>query len=1020
MTPSVPPRHRSSPGSTRGDIFLPLVGRTRELAELEAAVEGSTAPDGSDSPRTVLLTGEDGVGKSRLARELASRMQARGWTVAHGRAYPMERGVPYALFSDALLPVLKELPAETISVLSRGGQAELSVLFPALAKHARDVPRPRSGGNPEEFRTRILWNFTEFLQAFAERTPLLLILEDLHWADESSLQLLHFVARRIGDRRVFLLGTYADPASEPAPGLDQVSRSLLSLGSARPVRLSPLDQDQVKELVCRTFGTSERLVGEFSALLYGWTRGSPFFVEEILKSLVAGGKLVYRKGTWSGWDARDFDLPGSVRAAVLARVERLSADARTLLQELAVLGNRAGHSLIAAVSALDQEALLDALAELRRHRFILEVPAKTEVVYEVLQPIVRQTVYENLGMQRARLLHARVAEAVEAFRGEDALLHADELAYHLLRTDAPGLAGKARHYLVHAGREALERHADQEGVKYLEAALERIPAGEDQEREAVLLDLARGKLRLGEHRSAISILEDLLARAGEDPPRRAELHRQLALAHRLHGDLSAALRELDLAAHHAEEGGVNLVPIRMARAQCLQDLGRGTAARDELQACLPLAEAAGDARLLARVHRSLALLHVWIGPPEEARRHARRAIELAREAGDRHTEFWARWGLAIQAGMMGNTEEMREDAARAQELADEIRSPVLRLWTNELFIEVAYATGDWGTGIVLGEQSIAAARALNQRVLLPRLLVWTSLFYVGRGDLERAESLVEEAIRISGIAPADDEAGEDEGEDRDVHLVVPGYIGLAYYLVGIEEYERAIEAARKGLEIAEGTGYILWAIHRLLPILAEACLWAGRIDEAEELGRRMRTHAEAMDHKLGFAWADACDALVCWKRGDSQGGAVLMRRAAERLEEIPMIPYAARIRRQLAGRLAEIGDIEGSLAELRRVHDTFAELGARKELEKARIQFREVGHRPPPRGAGEGLAGLTAREQEIARLVAQRMSNKAIARELGISPRTVSTHLSNIFQKLDVHSRVQLADLLRAQGVLDA
>ena len=208
-------------------------------------------------------------------------------------------------------------------------------------------------------------------------------------------------------------------------------------------------------------------------------------------------------------------------------------------------------------------------------------------------------------------------------------------------------------------------------------------------------------------------------------------------------------------------------------------------------------------------------------------------------------------------------------------------------------------------------------------------------------------------------------------------------------------------------------------IHRLLPIYAEASLWAGDIDLAAELGRRLREHADAMNHPLGSAWADACEAMVQWKRGDPEGGAVLMRRAAERLEAIPMIPYAARVRRQLAGRLAEIGDEEGALSELRRVHDVFVKLGAELELEKARMQFREIGQRPPPRGAGEGIAGLTPRELEIALLVARRKSNKAIGKELGISPRTASTHLSNMFQKLDVSNRGELADLVRAEGLLE-
>src|SRR5690606_27731842 len=132
------------------------------------------------------------------------------------------------------------------------------------------------------------------------------------------------------------------------------------------------------------------------------------------------------------------------------------------------------------------------------------------------------------------------------------------------------------------------------------------------------------------------------------------------------------------------------------------------------------------------------------------------------------------------------------------------------------------------------------------------------------------------------------------------------------------------------------------AVHRLLPVLSEACLCAGEIARAEDVGGRLRRHAERLDHKLGLAWADACDALVCWKQGDPAGAVTLMRRSAESLEEIPMIPYGARIRRQLAGRLLEIGEKDAAVAELKRVHEICVRLGAAPELEKTRAMFAEA------------------------------------------------------------------------------
>jgi ATP/maltotriose-dependent transcriptional regulator MalT len=342
---------------------------------------------------------------------------------------------------------------------------------------------------------------------------------------------------------------------------------------------------------------------------------------------------------------------------------------------------------------------------------------------------------------------------------------------------------------------------------------------------------------------------------------------------------------------------------------------------------------------------------------------------------------------------------------QVNELANSARSPVLRLWTADMSLELAIGRGEWDRGISIGNKAIALARSLNQRTLLPRLLVWTSHIHLGRGRHEEARALLDEAIEISGIDKADSAV--------DVHQVVPVYIGRAQYLVSLGDYQDAIRMAERGLEIAEGTGYTLWAMHRLLPILAEAYLWSGQIDEAEKVGRRIREHADRLDHKLGHAWADACEALVMWKRGDPTGAIALMGKAAEALDEVPMLWDSARIRRQMAGRMAEVGDMEGAAAQLKQVHDIFTKLGADLELEKARIQFREIGQRPPPKGVGEGMAGLTGREIEVARLVARRLSNKAIGKQLGMAPRTASTHLSNIYQKLGITSRGELADLVR-------
>lgn len=1009
---SVPPNPIPGKGGNgaRPVFPLPLVGRTDELTVLEALLEG-----GEPAVSTAVLSGGGGVGKSRVVAELAGRAERRGWSVARGRAYPVELGVPYALFSDAFLPMLRAMDSDTLSVLSRGGEADLTYLFPLLGGNGQQVRF--SDGDPAELRTRLLWNFAEFVKRYAARAPLLVILEDLQWADHSSLELLHFIARQAVGQPLFVVCTYNDAERDRNPRLSQLERSLQSLGIARTLHLEPMSRDDVTELVSRAFAADAGVVGEFAAMLYGWTRGNSFFVEEILKALVASGRLTSRQGTWVGWDAKDLGLPASIRDAVTAHLAGFSADARAVADLAAVIGSRADYTLLASVSGLPEPALLSALEELCAHRILSERADGSSVVYAFLHPVVRETLYQGFGLQRARTLHGAVAEAMEAFWGPGAMEHADELAYHFARTDVEALGEKAILYLTAAGRRAFERRADREAVDYLRSALERIPPGyrapDGTTAPDVEHEIARAHMRLGEYEKAASIWSTLLAGTSLTGRMEASARRRLGLSTFWCGRHEEALAhfEAGLAAAAATGRAASAVHLHLVRGHCLQELGRADEALRELETALPQAEALGHPEILARAHRALSLLHVWIGPPAVAEEHARRAIELASSIGDLSVEFWARWGLAVLAGMAGDTREMAEGIAAATELAERLRSPVLKLWTAEMAIELAYGNGDWDAGIALGERSVALARSLNQAPLVARGLVWMSLIHIGRGDFVQAKAMVDEACEMAGI--------DQPGGLRDVHMVVPAYIALAHYHIGVADYEAAIQAARRGLEITEGTGYRLWAINHLLPILAEACLWAEHIDEAADVGRRMRAHAEALSHKLGLAWADACDAFVCWKRGDPARGAVLMRKAAEALEEIPMIPYAVRIRRQLAGRLADIGDTEGALAELHRVHDVLARLGAEKELEKARAQFREIGHRPPPRGAGEGMAGLTEREMEIARLVARRKSNKAIGKELGISPRTVSTHLSNIFQKLQLESRAELGDRIRDEGLLE-
>jgi DNA-binding CsgD family transcriptional regulator/tetratricopeptide (TPR) repeat protein len=370
-------------------------------------------------------------------------------------------------------------------------------------------------------------------------------------------------------------------------------------------------------------------------------------------------------------------------------------------------------------------------------------------------------------------------------------------------------------------------------------------------------------------------------------------------------------------------------------------------------------------------------------------------------------EWTAHWGLGVLAGLTGNAPDALDHIRECQRLEERLGSPLLPLWTAELSIQYSSWVGEWDNGLAIGERTIALARSLNQRTLLPRLLVWTGLIYLWRHDLARARDYFDEAWKLS-------EAGTATEQRIDVQTVVPAHMGLAAYHLETDNLSEAIRIGESGLELADKLGYIAWTVQWLLPVIGEAALWTRDFERAEKNCARMRRDGEKLGNPIAVAMAETGEGMLHLLRDSNPGAAIpLLQSAIATLEKIPLPDVASRIRRALSQAFKEAGDRESALKELRVAHETFAHLGAAGELENVRNEIRILGSRPPPRVSAEGMGGLTGRELEIARMVASRKSNREIGDALDISARTVSTHLSNIFAKLGVASRGELTDFIR-------
>ncbi|MDQ6717468.1 MAG: AAA family ATPase [Gemmatimonadota bacterium] len=991
----------------------PLVGRRDELAQLVDAIDGAERGAG----RVVFLSGEGGVGKTRLAGAAAEIAAKRGWTVAVGRAYPIETGVPYALFSDALLAIIRRIEPSSLSVLTRGGSAELAHLFPALG--AAGGKSAAAGLDASEFKARLLWNFSQFLGRLAAKQPLLVLLDNLQWADASSLELLHFVARHLESQKVLLLCTYNEAERDANAALRTTEQSLHKLGLVDVHRLRPLDEGNVAELVRSLFGGAGE-TDPFAALLYNWTRGNPFFVEETLKAMIDSGRIYQRDGRWSGFELQTFEMPLTVRDAVAGRLSRLSPSARSLANVAAVMGARAGYDTLLAIAGGEEPAFVAAVEELSRERVLEEKRHGDVVAYDFSHPLLQQVLYSDLGHARATMMHGEIAEALERMYGASAGDHSDELALHFSRASRPGVKGIK--YLTIAGEMALEKYANREAASYLNAALEATTTGPDSirseiPRARVVLALARARQRLGEYDRALELwaiaLEDAASRG--DAAAIAAIEYRTGLALYWSGRHADALAHYDagVAAAKAPPDSQSALRLRLARGICLQELGRLDEAQADLESALDAAAKGGvDSQvLLARAHRALLLLYAWTGPLDVARKHGEDALRHAEASGQLMLQWSAHWAMAILTGVSGDEPAVARHLDESARLADQSRSPLLPLWTAELKVQYLSSTGDWDEGLALAERTIALAQRQGQRTLLPRLYVWAGMMYLPRGEAERAKKYFDDAWVLSGA---------DKGAERplDVPSVVPAHLGLAAYHLARGDYAQAVAIGESGLAIADRTGHAIWGLQWLLPLICEAALLNLDFVRAEALSKRMRRDATRLQHRLGLAFSDACDALLVLYRDNDPAKAIsLLRSAADQFDAIPLPVQSARVRRRLAYALMDNGQPEEGMRELKSAHEVFVKLRATGELDATREALRELGVRPPSRSTIPGAAGLTGRETEIARMVAARKSNKEIGAELKISARTVSTHLSNIFLKLNVASRGELADFVRERGL---
>ena len=602
-----------------------FVGRRAELDRLHASWGGVQM---HGDRRIVLVAGEPGIGKTRLAHHFASAALAAGATVLEGRCSD-EPLAPFEPFSEAL---------------GRAGAAE--TLRPADTDDAGA-------------RHRLFDAVDDALADLASRAPLLLVIDDFHWADRGTLLLTSFLLRSGRKGPMLVLGTYRDTELGRNTPLTAALVELKQGGALDRVDLRGLALEDVATLARSTLGTDD-----LAPRVHARTDGNAFFVEEVLRGLAESGPRV---------------VPESVRHAVGVRLSRMGDEANELIAAAAILGLEHDVRALQATAGLEPDAAEAALDEILRARLLR--PATTPHRFAFTHALVREAVLEECNVLRRARLHRRAAEALTAL-GEDR--HLEEIAMHLFETASTGDARRAAEMLTRAGHRALARLAYEDAAERFERALEALDlAGAEDESGPLLLARGDALLRAGEADAARATFT-----AARGLALRRDDHALLARAALGFAGLGIAIVDLDVDAIARLEEALERVedPALRSRVQArlaveLYYATDRTRSETLSAEAVATARAAGDASALAS---ALGARHVALWRPdrvEERLAVAGEMIVAARKAGDRHAELQGHNWRVADLFELGDMPAWEEERARHAQMAEELRLPVFQWYT---------------------------------------------------------------------------------------------------------------------------------------------------------------------------------------------------------------------------------------------------------------------------------------------------------------------------------------------------
>lgn len=950
-----------------------LVGRARELAELERVLDRLA----EGRPWVVELFGEPGIGKSSLLGELARRAEARRWLVLDGRAAEFEHDLPFGVLIDALNDSLGTLDSSFVRALEPAALHELAEIFPSLSEFAHDASLRQAPPDPYRFRYAI----RALLEQLAARRPVLLVLDDVHWADPASVDLIAHLLRRFTGPLLMALAMRQTP-----PRLAGSFEEAMRVGFGTRLDLSPLTLKEAQALIDPALDPATRNE------LYRESGGNPFYLEQLLRNLQSGPSTAAPPEAMT----ESWALPPAIIASIHDELARIEGEHRVMLDAAAIVGEPFEPEPVAAIAELTLASTLAAIDALLEAD-IIRVTA-TPRHFRFRHPIVRRAVYDEMRPGWRLGAHARAAAALIAARApasacahhiERSAMVGDELAVALLLEAARGAALRAPltagqwllaalrllpadadrerrlGLLAEAATALISGGAYDESLAALEEALALVPGEQAASRAVMIARIAYAKRRSGRPFDSRPLLEDALeSLSGVDSPASADVRLELALDRFWHDEFSG-LAELigpllDDARKRADLAMITLAGSLSSLASAERSVTEAAAALAEARAAFA---ALRDEQLAERIYASfyLGLADLRLERAEDALGHATRGIDVARMTGQAVTVTpWS--AIASRAlvleGQVGQAARLAHGAVdTARLIADDWRA----VWALEADSLAAFWTGD-------SDRALASARdmaARSERV---------HPFLSGRASVQLAAAEYADgdpAAARARLCALDTEPTRHLLDRHAAH----GWELLIRSQLALGETDRAHDTVTRALRRVEAAG--------LAQQMASVLCAQGAVLMA-------RGELDLLDQVLSQAASLATDA-----------GNPLLSARARGLAGIALI---ARDRPAPA------------IVELERAEETLLACGAVREADAASRELRRLGRRARRRtrrpDTPPGLGALSPREREVAAQVASGKTNRQIAAVLFLSEKTVGSHLARIFDKLGVHSRAALAALI--------